>query len=233
MLRLGWQPPAPPVPPSSNLPPGSGSQGALADPSSQKIAGHPLSETGPEREADHKAALSPTLEGPGNPPLPETEKVNSANGASIKNITARIQQRLGNSPAPREGAAKPEESTESEAEDTDSEEDSAPVTKKRRVSKKPAAASVTKKAAHASPPKKLVDEKLALVKKQLPFPDKKKQPMHCGCITVFADLRRQTWRIKPGKGRRDEKHVRMGSEPRVAWNSVQLRAAEYLAASTE
>ena len=118
-----------------------------------------------------------------------------------------------------------------EEEDTESEDHSAPATKKRRLSKKPAAASVTKKA--ASPSKKLVDAKLAFVKKHLQFPGKKAKPMYCGCITVYVDMHKQNWRVKPGKGRRDEKHVNMGSEPRVAWNLVQLRAAEYLAESTE
>jgi len=156
---------------------------------------------------------------------------------AIDAITERIQSEIKKS-----GTAV--ETSETDSEDEENNEDE---TEKlaRKVLKRPATALVAMPATSAkkvqkktpsggaekahTPDPKLVEKWLKKVQKHLPFKGAKNQPMYYKCITIYSHKNR--FRVKPGLGRRDEKIIAFTNKEsaRLAWPTVQKRAAEYLA----
>ena len=72
---------------------------------------------------------------------------------------------------------------------------------------------------------------LAKVRVALPYKGVQKGPVHFKSVTIYTCKPKHSWRVKPGIGRRDEKIVVYATDKRLAWSTVQERAAEYLAAN--
>ena len=81
------------------------------------------------------------------------------------------------------------------------------------------------------PKPKLADVKawLAKVRVALPYKGVQKGPVHFKSVTIYTAKPKRVWQVKPGVGRRDEKIVKFATDKRLAWSTVQERAAEYLA----
>ena len=157
-------------------------------------------------------------------PSQQAPHTNQKVGSDIHAITARIQAKV---IGKKIKGAPIEDGEESDEEDTQP-----PPKKKHKTTtatKTPASVR-PKPAAAISQDSSKVKAWLTKVQKALPFPGKKSGPIFYEHVTVYTDRKSKKWRVKPGKGRRDEKIVNFRSEPRVAWANVQQHAATYLAA---
>ena len=200
---------------------GVGQQLALP-PAGQQLALPPAGQQVVPPQPPHLQDGAASLPAAGMPSqhIPNT---NQKVGSDIHAITARIQAKV--------SGKKFHEAPIEDGEGSDEEDTQPPPKKKYKTTKATTTpANVRPKpAAATSQGGSKVKAWLTKVQKALPFPGKKSGPFFYEHITIYTNRKGKSWRVKPGVGRRDEKHVNFKNEPRVAWANVQQHAATYLA----
>lgn len=168
--------------------------------------------------------------------LPGSKKAPPTTSASeVDDITKKIQDKFKHGLG-EDGEDKEDESEEDKETGGDDED-------QQRVSRKRPAGATDGKAAKAAKAKGKsgsdnggkanqpsianVEKCLKLVQANLRYKGKKGKPMHFKTITIYTN--KKGFRVKPGFGRRDERIVGFGDDPRAAFLAAQKHAATYLA----
>jgi len=182
---------------------------------------------------------SPGQQPPQGSTPPGSEKAPPTTSASeVDDITKRIQDKFKHGV----GEDGEEDDTEEDKETGEGDKDQQRVPRKRPAGATDAKAAKAAKAAKTKGKSgkdnggkakqqlasiENVDKCLKLVQANLPYKGKKSKPMHYKQITIYTN--KKGFRVKPGYGRRDEKIVSYGSDPRAAFLAAQKHAATYLA----
>ena len=67
-----------------------------------------------------------------------------------------------------------------------------------------------------------------LAKNELPYKLGYLKPRHVGFATIYSDKIRKMWRVKKGRGRRDEVKVEFANDAKGQWRHVVSSAADIL-----